>query len=199
MKILFAGDSFTYGDELIEPEKNRFTKLVCDHFNAAEINRSRKSAGNDEIFLQCIEGLIEKPDVCVIQLSDLVRITIAGKEISSFKTLKPRSENKDLETKIAKYLFQPSVNNMSAWYRLTKYKLVLVDDFLRSNNIKMVYCPRRDLDFYLNDDSLSLDIKRNFLDTEIRKIILNNKMPGGHPNEIGHELIAKEIIKKISG
>ena len=68
MKIVFVGDSFTYGTELENLEKHRFSKIVSDYYRIPEINISKPGAANDEIFLRLIEYLLEneKPDVCVL-------------------------------------------------------------------------------------------------------------------------------------
>jgi hypothetical protein len=53
MKFYFDGDSFTYGGSLDKvgavAEEVRWSKLVCDHFGAEEINLSTGGASNDAV------------------------------------------------------------------------------------------------------------------------------------------------------
>ena len=54
MKFYFDGDSFTYGGGLdkklhLDPAKYRWSKLVCDHFGAEEINASSSGACNETV------------------------------------------------------------------------------------------------------------------------------------------------------
>ena len=57
MKILFSGDSFTYGDELSNREKDRFSRLVSEHYSAEEINRAECGSSNDKIVRDVFEYL----------------------------------------------------------------------------------------------------------------------------------------------
>ena len=55
-RFYFDGDSFTYGGGLKEigvvPEDVRWSRLVCDHFGAEEINLSSGGASNDKVMRQ---------------------------------------------------------------------------------------------------------------------------------------------------
>ena len=62
MKFYFDGDSFTYGGGLgnklhLDPAKYRWSKLVCDHFGAEEINASSSGACNETV----MRNLFHKP------------------------------------------------------------------------------------------------------------------------------------------
>ncbi len=77
MKILFCGDSFTFGDELENNERDRFSKLVSDHFNAEEINLSTNGASNDKIVRNVFEYLsLWDADAVVVQFSVLSRFDV---------------------------------------------------------------------------------------------------------------------------
>ena len=77
MKILFSGDSFTYGDELENPEKYRFSNLVSDHFHAEEINLGTNGASNDKIVRNVFEYLsLWDVDAVIIQFSVLARFDV---------------------------------------------------------------------------------------------------------------------------
>ena len=77
MKILFSGDSFTYGDELENHERDRYSKLVSDHFHAEEINLATNGASNDKIVRNVFEYLsLWDVDAVVIQFSVLSRFDV---------------------------------------------------------------------------------------------------------------------------
>ena len=77
MKILFSGDSFTYGDELENHKNDRFSKLVSDHFHAEEINLGTNGASNDKIVRNVFEHLsLWDVDAVVIQFSVLARFDV---------------------------------------------------------------------------------------------------------------------------
>ena len=74
MKILFSGDSFTYGDEIVDNETFRFSRLVCNHFSAEEVNLGENAASNDKIVRNVFEYLsLWDVDAVVIQFSVLSR------------------------------------------------------------------------------------------------------------------------------
>lgn len=59
LKFYFDGDSFTYGGGLdrtlhLDPTKYRWSKLVCDHFGAEEINASSSGACNETVMRQLL-------------------------------------------------------------------------------------------------------------------------------------------------
>ena len=54
-KFYFNGCSHTYGDELVDPKKSRWSRVVCDHFDAEEINVSEGGSSNDRIFRMLFE------------------------------------------------------------------------------------------------------------------------------------------------
>ena len=77
MKILFSGDSFTYGDELSNREKDRFSRLVSDHFHAEEINLGTNGSSNDKIVRNVFEHLsLWDVDAVVIQFSEIKRFDV---------------------------------------------------------------------------------------------------------------------------
>lgn len=73
MRILFAGDSWTYGDEL-ENLNSRFTTLAANAFSAEEINIGKPAASNYNIHKNVIEQCRKETyDVIVIQWTYFTR------------------------------------------------------------------------------------------------------------------------------
>ena len=89
MRFLFSGCSYTAGDELLNQNDSRFSKLICDHFKAEEINLARNGYGNDNIILNTVEFLEKDKDIdfVLIQISGLSRITIPNYNKSHIDSL----------------------------------------------------------------------------------------------------------------
>jgi len=75
MKIVFAGSSICWGDELKNPEEERYSRLVCNKLQAEEINVSRCGYSNDLLLHKFLKysTTCGKPDVAVIQWTVLSR------------------------------------------------------------------------------------------------------------------------------
>ena len=75
--ILFNGCSVTYGEELPEPENERFSKLICNDLGAEEINIAMCGSSNEAIFRTTVEYIASSknitPDLVVIVWSGVDR------------------------------------------------------------------------------------------------------------------------------
>ena len=70
MKIYFDGCSYTRGDELDDPEGERFSKIICDKLGAKETNFAKGGGSNDRIIRNLIvENNIQEYDYAVIQMT----------------------------------------------------------------------------------------------------------------------------------
>ena len=70
MKIYFDGCSYTRGDELDNPEEERFSKIICDELGAEETNLALSGGSNDRIIRNLlVENNIEEYDYAVIQMT----------------------------------------------------------------------------------------------------------------------------------
>ena len=74
MKIYFDGCSFTWGAELEHPKKERYSRLICNDLGAEETNLSTSGGSNDRIVRNLlIENNIEEYDLAIIQMTFPVR------------------------------------------------------------------------------------------------------------------------------
>ena len=78
MKFYFDGDSFTYGGGLrqigVAPEDVRWSRLVCDHFGAKEINLASGGASNNRVMRQMFgKPTTEVYDFYFLQTTEPVR------------------------------------------------------------------------------------------------------------------------------
>ncbi len=74
MKFYFDGDSLTYGGGLkkigIVPEDVRWSRIVCDHFGAEEINLATGGASNDRVMRHLLDDPSEVYDFYFLQLTN---------------------------------------------------------------------------------------------------------------------------------
>ena len=201
MKIVFAGCSFTWGDELENPEEQRFSRLVCNKLGAEEINVSCCGWSNDLILHNFLKQ--PKPDVAVIQWTIKNRWQIWDDSQNDWETL---NVNK-------KYRLQ--------WNAIRYYRHVYTDQHGIENYWKNVYLTEQ----YCKDN----DIKLIMMNVKYEKPVVDYVSPyqslcetgeipfikGGilpysnkmkpdelkeywmeylHPNIKGHQIIADYLI-----
>ena len=73
---LYNGCSFVWGDELINPEESRFSKLISDHFGIEEHNLAIRGGSNDRILRTTVDYISSgnRPDFAIIVWSGTDRI-----------------------------------------------------------------------------------------------------------------------------
>ena len=202
MKILFVGDSWTFGDELQDRESTRFSKLVCQSLNAEEYNISNCGISNDEIAERTTLFLNKNSDIdyAVIQFTYLKRMTIPNINFhpKKYKTITPNSPNQ-FDAKVFKYYCSQSNMNAVAWYDLTKYKIILLHNYLNSLNINHLFLFITDeiINEIIKDPDVNESIKskcyaEGLLDLCSRKNILVGDRY--HALEAGHQYYADNII-----
>ena len=70
MEILFVGCSITWGDELQDRMKDRYSRLVCDALGANETNVAECGTSNDWIARRTVEEVQKKEyDSCLLYTS----------------------------------------------------------------------------------------------------------------------------------
>ena len=69
MKIYFDGCSCTYGQELINPIDERYSKLVANHFGAEDYNKARCGGSNRRIIRNLLSHNMSEFDMVVIQMT----------------------------------------------------------------------------------------------------------------------------------
>jgi hypothetical protein len=205
MNILFAGDSWTFGEELQDKTNTRFSKLVCDALNATEYNISNSGISNDEICLRTTLFLNKKIhiDFTVVQFTYLRRMTIPNENKGMFRrkyiTLSPNSLNY-FDKQFYRYYVNRSSLNHNAWYDLSKYKMILLHNYLNSMNIKHMFMFTKNIDFadfVTNDLDLPPSLKQVCHLEGLFNVCETNNFPigvGYHGLEEAHKYYAEQII-----
>ena len=95
MKIYFDGCSNTAGSELKDAKKTRFSKLVCDHFNAEEYNIGLFSGSDRRMARNLLEHDLSQYDMFVIQLTQKARSEYWCERDKKWKVLRHLLKEKD--------------------------------------------------------------------------------------------------------
>ena len=93
MKIYFDGCSNTHGSELIDPLNTRFSKLVCNHFNAEEYNIGRVSGSDRRMARNLLEHDLSQYDMFVIQFTHKVRGEWYNPETKKWTTIQRNKQD----------------------------------------------------------------------------------------------------------
>jgi len=205
MKILWAGDSWTIGGKLEEPEKTRFSKITSDYFSAEEVNISRNGIGNAEICLKTVDYLTKHEDIdfVVYSVGTMFSITVPNFNDDylrkPFKTIAHYSTITN-DAIFGKYLYTSSSNNKKSWYNLSSSRLILMDSYFSQLKIPYIFWIK-DIDFYdyfSNDLDMPSNIKKNTITKSMRQVLNESKLPchleSRHPLEEAHSFMAKTIF-----
>ena len=168
MLLYTIGDSFTYGTELDEPEKQAWPRLVADRLGYKLVNLAKPGASNDYIIRTTVEFLETRtPDIAIIAWTTPHRLEIDGIQCT------PNSRPDVFETwddQWAENKFQTQVKLLDKYLGMPHYFVVGWEDPLN------IPCYIGRLVEWAYDAPRGL---------------------GGHPLEEGHKLIADEILKHI--
>jgi hypothetical protein len=203
MKILFTGDSWTYGSELggkngIENRlKNRFSKLVCNHFKADETNIAAPGQSNYAIINNAISEIDNNLyNFCVIQLTYFGRIVLPiNNRLETFTYWK---RNTDIISIVIRKLFTTNTLGDSIYFKYYYPNIVLFNQYCVSKNVVpiFIFTKTRDIDNFKKELKHDID----FVGVSLDKICLDNGVlfgPKLHPLEDGHRVISDMIIKEI--
>ena len=206
MRFLFSGCSYTFGDELLNPINSRFSKLICDHFKAEEINLAKNAYANDNIVMSAVEFLEKDKniDFVLIQISGIYRITVPNLDKSKIDRkpyifLNPLDGRKTSQALIARLLINGiNTEQNHLWYKLSRYKIVLLDNYLRGLNIPYLFCAmQNEINYFKDDKELPKSFTDNFISESLFEIARENNFSfgkNGHPLEEAHAFYASDIF-----
>ena len=194
MRLYFSGCSWTYGQELEDREKSRFSTLVGEHFKAEVINTGKKGSSIQRMLRTTYELCNPKEiDAAILQFTMPARTECFVDGLhwktrdSSFINLYPKCRPDNLSS----YLLPDYWDYLQSYYKtayteeygLTQEYIVFqaLQDYFARYNVPVVTMT-------LNSESpLPFDI---FLRKENLPLA-----PRTHPTEEGHKIIAGKIQK----
>lgn len=208
MNILFSGCSWTFGSELEDHEKSRFSRLVCDRIGATEINVAKRGCANEVVCKNTFDYLNSTDDhplqVCptrrftrnnlpvdfvFIQITSCVRHSIVHRK--AITTLNPMGGINGTLTSMARLLFKK--DDIEKWFQLTRWKVCMLDEYLTMKNIPHVFVAMNGFEA----DRLKPYLGENIHPISLYEVCINNNVKMGkdkHPLEKGHQVIAEEVI-----
>jgi hypothetical protein len=195
--ILYDGCSYTYGDELENPEEERFSSLIGgEHVNLGECGKSNDGITRTTI-AYCEKNKI---DTAVIQFTLYSRREVMRHDRNKWDFISCQKENE-----MSNAFYQYLQNNSDDLANFHKNKFIL-ENYFKSKNIKYYFInlqhKRRQLGWV---PSVWYDLMDHTPLAEMRDILgsgrLNpeNYVPPnwGHPSKKGHQLIANHIYENI--
>jgi hypothetical protein len=218
MKILFSGDSFTWGDEL-ENRDERYSRLVCDHFGAEEMNISKCGNSNDRI-LHDIFLPGRHADVIVTQWSVPNRfdttfdggktfrsIMVQDASDSIYNFSKNRSDVQNLARSYYKDVQNDCMDTIRMWRNIMMVKIYCEAKKMTHVNMGLqVYevhpepnvfqqMAEEPLKYIVPDIIGEMRDSNNFCPDLTH---IDPRKHGNHPNANGHRLIANYVIEQIN-
>ena len=205
MKIYFDGCSFTYGSELKDRLKSRYSRLLCDHFDAEEYNIAKGGGSNRRIARNLLEHDLSQYDMVVLQMTKrqrteyyshkhwqrvswakVVRNGIMSRKNNTSSKHWGRAERDDGN-------YERYVKDRDFWE--TYYRDIYNDEYGKSDE-KIYYNLFKGL--LRNKPHVILSIEKKpsvpvdiMIDKNIPRV---TSKYDSHPNAEGHKLISKKII-----
>lgn len=202
MIIYFNGDSWTRGAELENDTQERYSKLLCDHYGAEEINLAYDGKSNDAIIR---EIYLDQPeaDLAVIQMTFPLRTEYyhtrrkkwhsvnvnadyrswsAEKTEESVRSSLPNSDNRQEFKDFWTFYYTDIVSDDFLMMK-EKVQMEQIKSYFGNKNIPLVLVTINNYTLY--DFDLNLSMQRY------------PYAPKSHPNKEGHQMIKEDIINII--
>ena len=128
-KLYTIGDSWTYGDELINPKEVSWPSVLSRELDCELINQAAPASSNDWMFRKTIEWVCTQKDV-----SNTLVIVAWSEPNRREENYKFIIYGKNLWRKLMKYFY----NNELAHYKSICYMITL-QEFLKSRNVKYLF------------------------------------------------------------
>ena len=202
--ILFDGCSYTYGDELENPEKDAFPHLVArmglmrEGITRDYVNLGQCGKSNDGILRTTLEYCENNEvNIAVIQFTIFSRREL--KRLRRNKYFNITSENND-EASLEYYKHLQNVDDDVANFNKNKF---LLESYFQKRNIRYFFLCIQNMNklgFYNHSSWHDLCDKKPILN--IRELLGGKtrhpiNYAGGHPSIKGHQMIAKEVYENI--
>ena len=204
--ILFDGCSWTWGDELENREKDRFSTLVSDHIGKNHVNISERGKSNDGILRTTIEYCENNTvDLAIIQFTKISRREILDSKGERYIRL--NVGNRDDASVLYFENLNTNADDLANFYK-NKF---LLEHFFKVKGIPYYFVclnQKKDL-LYKRNPSSWQKMSDTKPVTSLYTLFGGNKYDGtpyfnyphaergGHPNIRGHQKIAEHILQNI--
>ena len=211
MKLLYTiGDSFTYGQELPDPNQQAWPRLLADKLDYRLLNDGRPGVGNEFIVKKTIQAVAEhKPDLVVVAWTSCGRQEHADEwgAYDIWPGCSSRVFDEDPKLQYRKELIKYITvnNNAEHEYRRWLRQVILLQSFLQNHGIEYIMCNVFDNQHrfgkYYKDNQRYYELidDTKFVgwptDGFVEWAYDTPHGPGGHPLEQGHKQIAEKIYE----
>jgi lysophospholipase L1-like esterase len=207
MKLLTIGDSFTYGEELLDIN-NAWPYILGQRIGYEVTNLGNPASSNDRIVRVLLEYLIENcnhTDLVIIGWSLLGRAEFADE--LGYYDIWPGAGRYygDHRNQVVKYI--STYHSREAYFRKYLQQIILVQEFLKHRNIKYVMLDVLANDYYRKQHQFSWNNYENQIDQtnyiDFNKSGMCEWASGtptgsqGHFLEEGHRIVANRIYEHI--
>ena len=208
MKIYFDGCSWTEGAELSNPEEERYSKLICNKMGAEETNLAKGGGSNDRIVRNLlVENNIEDYNLAIIQMTHPSRTEFLKGLNRWMKVLPNQNYNKWLYSeseKEKKELYEE--HGVDSWetgdghpkfWRHYYTNVANLKYFNIKENIQKQticnHCKVKGVPLIL----CSINARSKLHFDYLMRVTSETKAKRGHPNVVGHQKIAEDIMKLV--
>jgi lysophospholipase L1-like esterase len=206
MRLLTVGDSFTYGEELVD-RQNAWPFLLADKLDCEVTNLAKPGSGNSRMVRYVIEN-VNLFDLVIIAWSHFARIELADE--NGFYDLwpgcnyLPHREYSPWRKEVIDYTTR--YHNDEYLYNQYIINIILLQTYLTANNKKYIM-----LDSFYNNTRFARQLAKDNLKKQINPQFYvgwptqslmewtNNtpQGPGGHFLEEGHQIVSEKLNEYI--
>jgi len=204
-RLITFGDSFTYGQELTNPEESSWPKLVANHLNVELKNTAFPGNSNDRMMEQVLQESYTFFDFAIVCFSARTRFYFEDDK-GWFTTIHEMNVENLERAKLTKQLFL--IANEEWLYRRWLTQVIYIQEFLKSRNVKYLFAnafsKENYFDLYKNKKYrhlLDLINTNNFIGWPDETFnSMTSSLPRGqfrHPLEESHAFFANVINKNL--
>ncbi len=211
MLLYTVGDSFTYGDELPDPQTQAWPVLLAKRLGYELYNRGHSGVGNNYIVKSVIKDIPRvQPDLVIVAWTSCGRMEFSDESDDPVYDIWPYCQRRwhtplPYRDTLIKYISH--YNNPMHQYRNWLRSVIMLQDYLKLRNINYRFASAFD-NQRLSQEYLHLS--REYADQiDVDGFVgwPDNGMvewasaypfaPGGHPLEQGHGAIAEKIFSSL--
>lgn len=204
-RLITFGDSYTFGQELTDPATSSWPALIAKKYNLNLINYAQPGYSNDAIIENVVEHRYTSNDLVIICFSMINRFYFEDQQ-GWFVTIPSVKQDTYIRQEITKNLI--SIVSFSWLYKRYLNQIILLQNFLKNNNVNYLFCAANHNEIDLNFNNLKFTDLVNLIDTDLffgwpHKTFeeLTKSLPRGtcgHPLEEAHDVYAINLSKLIS-
>ena len=197
MKIFFTGCSWTYGNELKKPLESRYSKHLCDYYKAEETNVAISGGSNHRVLrTTLVEYNMKNYDLAIIQLSSNARTEYYDDKLNKWKTNNIGLVNSKDKKSVQDYIkLEYSANHIDFW---TYYFTEIYSETYGKSEESMIFTAIQNHFEVIQVPYLLISMNST---NHPYDLVLSKqkypKAPKGHPNELGHYMISRDLISLI--